>query len=362
MPPDAACRFIVLTCRDPVSDFRQPLVQSLRQDCETYYVWLRRRPVVSGPWDDDQPREMAIGSFLSFIRTLRQPGTVNFYFNSTNTYFPGLTLLLRLIAPAGVWCLDMHDDLRYHNTGLRRLRESLIIALLQACSDVVVHAAPTLAELFPRSRHLGNASHILPLSHQAAADDTVLVIASFDARFDFGFLSQLAALCPHLAFHLYGWTRQDDQETKRQLLDLPPRHANVHYHGAYSTADLPAILSRYKVTVAPYRTDSILSRYIDPLRFYHCLNAGLEVISTDIPQARHMHDHIHVVEDPAACARALQRIRAGQTALQPGYVPVTWQQRARRLTEILFALPKARALLARARKAVAPDRTISQNV
>ncbi len=60
--------------------------------------------------------------------------------------------------------MDMHDDLRYHNTGIKRLREGAIVRLLDACSHVTVNAAPTLAELFPRSLHLGNASHLRPIA------------------------------------------------------------------------------------------------------------------------------------------------------------------------------------------------------
>ena len=53
MPSDARpperFRFFVFTCRDPKSDFRLPLVDALRHHYETYYIWLRRRPIVSGP-------------------------------------------------------------------------------------------------------------------------------------------------------------------------------------------------------------------------------------------------------------------------------------------------------------------------
>jgi hypothetical protein len=287
---------------------------------------------------------MSLTGLLSFIRKAPRSDAVNVYFNSTNTYFPAMTVLLRLIAPGGVWCLDMHDDLRYHNTGWRRRREELVIAMLRLCSNVVVHAAPSLTELFPRSMHLGNASHLARLDHGDAATDAVLVIASFDERFDFAFLEELAGLCPSLTFHLYGWTRSDDLATQRELRTLPGRRANIRYHGPYAMADLPTILGQYRVTVAPYRVDSPLTRYIDPLRYYHCLNAGLEVVSTDIPQARYMRDCIHVVESPKACAEALAEIRAGRLAKQPGYAPITWHQRAERLIAILRSLPRTLAM------------------
>ena len=328
-------RFFILTCRDPKSDFRRPLVDALRNHSETWYIWLRRRPIVSGPSANDAPVEMSLRSLVLFFRRFRQDGTVNVYLNSTNTYFPGLTVLLRLTAPAGVWCLDMHDDLRYHNKGFKLWREEKIISLLRRLSHVTVHAAATLQELFPDSRHLGNASHILPLPKGNQPEDAILVIASFDERFDFDFMSELARACPATRFHLHGRTRPDDTPTMVQITAIGARHANVRYLGPYTTETLPGILASYRVSVAPYRTDTVLTRYIDPLRFYHCLNAGLEVVSTDIPQARQMRDWIHIVSDVTSCVDTLAAIQSGAATKQPAYAPITWGQRADRLIEII---------------------------
>ncbi|HEY0183384.1 MAG TPA: hypothetical protein VGC09_11305 [Rhodopila sp.] len=338
-------RFFIFTCRDPETDFRRPLVDALRHHYETWYIWLRRRPLVSGPTANSPAVEMSLPALLRLVRRVARDDRVNVYFNSTNTYFPGLSVALRLVAPKGVWCLDMHDDLRYHNTGLKRWREGLIISLLRWMSHVTVHAAPSLQELFPDSHHLGNASNILPLAETHGQDKGVLIIASFDERFDFDFLSGLALKCPAIQFHLHGWVRPDDTPTMVQITAIVARHPNLHYHGPYKMADLPAILRGYRVSVAPYRTDTELTRYIDPLRFYHCLNAGLEVVSTDIPQARHMRDWVHVVSDVSACADALTAIRSGELAKQPAYTPITWEQRADRLVEILRSLPRTDALL-----------------
>nr|WP_294520960.1 hypothetical protein [uncultured Rhodopila sp.] len=340
-------RFFVFTCRKAASDFRLPLAEALGRHYETYYIWLKRRPIVTGPGRGDAPVEMNLLRFLLFMLGFRPDDKVNIYFNSTNTYFPGIMLFLRCFTTAGVWCLDMHDDLRYHNTGLTRLREALVIRLLRACSDVIVNAAPMLAELFPRSRHLGNASHIRPLDHGAETKSGILVIASFDERFDVDFLSRLAALRPEMQFHLHGWTRPDDPVTAEKIRILKGRHANIHYHGAYTTEDLPAILGAYRVSLAPYLANTLITRYIDPLRYYHCLNAGLEVVSTDIPQARHMSRWIHVVRDEHECAATLAAVQAGTLAKQSGYTPITWEQRVDRLVEIVCALPRTKALGAR---------------
>lgn len=328
-------RFFVFTCRNPKSDFRLPLVDALRHDHDVYYIWLRRRPVVSGPGPNDTSQEMSLAALLSFIRGVRQDDRINVYLNSTNTYFPGMTIILRTLAAAGVWCFDMHDELRYHNTGFKRWTEGVIIALLRRLSHVTVHAAPTLQELFPDSRHLGNASNILPLTLTNRGEDTVLIIASFDERFDFEFMAELSRLCPATRFDLHGWTRPDDTATMARLTALAANHANIRYDGPYTMADLPGILSRYRVSVAPYRANSPITRYIDPLRYYHCLNAGLEVISTDIPQARFLQDWIHIAPDAATCAAMLASIHAGKSAKQPNYRPITWEQKADRLIEII---------------------------
>ncbi len=343
MPSDSF-RFFVFTCRGPESDFRLPLVDALRHRYQTYYIWLRRRPVVSGPDSNNQPVEMSVLALFRFLRRFRRDDRTNVYFNSTNTYFPTTMVCLRLLARPGIWCLDMHDDLRYHNTGLKRWRESSIISLLRRISHVTMHAAPTLQELFPDSQHLGNASDIAqrPIgtsndlaSNDQAADTDVLILASFDGRFDFDFLDQLAAACPRFRFHLHGWAQFGDVTIQAKIESLAARHPNVRYHGAYTMAELPGILSQYRISVAPYRMGDLLTRYIDPLRFYHCLNAGLEVVSTDIPQARYMEDQIHVVSDVTTCAETLTAIRAGRLAKQPAYTPITWEQRAERLVEII---------------------------
>jgi len=289
---------------------------------------------------------MSLPAFLRFVRRIRADKRVNIYFNSTNTSFPGFTLLLQRLMRPGVWCLDMHDDLRYHYAGFRRVREIFAIAVLRASADVIVHAAPTLVELFPRSHRLGNASHLMPISHDGVGLQNVLVLASFDERFDVDFLSQVAALCPATEFHLHGWTCRDDPITPKLITDLVTQRPNVHYHGPYTLDDLPCILAAYRISIAPYRTNSILTRYIDPLRFYHCLNAGLEMLSTDVPQARFMQNAIHVVQDPADCARTLFAIQQGRLAKQPSYSPVTWTQRMNRLVAILKSLPRTKSLAA----------------
>ncbi|MDR3423652.1 MAG: hypothetical protein P4M13_01040 [Alphaproteobacteria bacterium] len=338
--PEKPFRFFVLTCRDSATDFRLPLVTALRRDYETYYIWLKRQPVLTYP--DGHTALISFVELLSFLRRFKPDGKINVFFNTTNTSFPFITAFLRLIAPRGIWCLDMHDDLRYHYTGLARLRTVIGIRVMQWFSDLIVHAAPTLQELFPASQHLGNASHISPMSHEGIDRSAVLILASLDDRFDFDLMEQVAEACPANIFHIHGQVYDAHSATLAQVEALTANHGNIQYHGAYTSDDLPCILGRYAVTFAPYHTGIELTRYIDPLRYYHCLNAGLKVITTAIPQALLMQKSLTLIDSAEECAHALKDADA---AAKP-YACITWEQRVDKLIGILRALPKTIRLAA----------------
>lgn len=346
-------RFFVFTCRDPrLGDFRIPFVEALRQQYETYYIKLGLHCSMSGA----VKAEMSLPQLLLYFWRLRRDDVLNVYFNSTDTSFPLLTGLLRLISPRGVWCLDMYEELRYGTIGLQRLHLSIALMILRSFSDIILCSAPTLIELFPTAQHLGLASHVLPLQRNAERTNDVLVMASFDDRCDFNFLSKVAALCPGTQFHLHGAVSHNHVPTQQQLTAICNDHSNIHYHGAYTRADLPTLLQRYDVTLAPYRRDVPKVRYIDPERFYHCLNAGLEVISTDIPAARRMSQWLNIARDPSECAAILAALRSGNLAKRDAYSPITWDQRIGRLVEIIREYTKTGdKTLAPARNTVAEE-------
>jgi hypothetical protein len=330
-------RFFVLTCRNPDSDFRRPLVEVLRHRFETWYVWLKRRPVVTGP--DDIPVEMSFFEFLVFMRARARDATVPVYFNSTNALYPKITALLRLISPPGLWCMDMHDDLLYHYRGWKRLRVRVAVEILRRVSHLTVHAADTLRELFPESHHLGNASQVTPLERPAAQEGKVLILASVDDRFDFELMGRVARRRPDFVFEVVGQVLPFARARFEELLEA---HSNVRHLGAYVNADLPTILARYAVTFAPYLTGVRQTRYIDPLRFYHCLNSGMEVVTTDIPQARALGYALHMVRDAEEFASIFAEGTRLKAPKAPHYAPITWDQRASALVEILRTCARGR--------------------
>lgn len=333
---------VLLTCRDRRTDFRLPLARELAGlGHDVHYVHLKRRPEVTALARSDQASTMSLVELSSYLRRLTRAGTKTLTFNSTNLAFPGFSRWLRLVT-RGLWCLDLHDDLLYDSAGLKRVRARLAQAIVARGADLFVHAAPTLMELFPRSHHLGNASDMTRLEHPAFNAREVLILASLDQRLDFEFLAEAAAICPSVEFHIHGQIAGNDLTIAEQLRRVTAAN-NMTYHGAYTNEDLPRILERFSVTLAPYRVGSRLTRYIDPLRYYHCLNAGLEVITTDIPAARFLQPHLHLVDSAKDFAGALERL-----AQDPGMRRndgstaelFNWRVKAERLMSIVASLER----------------------
>jgi len=353
-----ALRFLVFTCRDPRTDFRLSLVEALRhRGYEVHYVWLKRRPLVLGAGPGDAPQPL---NLLALLRYLRRRSAVrthaNVYFTTTNLCFPSLIFALRALCAPGVWCFDMHDDLLYALRGKARLRARFSQALLLRVFDLIVHAAPTLKERFPCSHHLGNASSLERLQRTQTRFDEVLVLASIDPRMDFAFFAAVAAECCDVRFEIYGQISHDARAAMQSLLHSRP---NIRHHGAYVSADLVPILSRHAVMLAPYVADSPLTRYIDPLRFYHALNSGMEVITTGIPQAAQHADRLFIVRTPSEAARVLRLLQTDSSRSRNAAdaAPISWNLKAGRLVEILRAAPRMQALLARAASARHPRRS-----
>lgn len=297
-PSCQSWRILLITCRDPATDFRLPLAQELQAlGHQVAYAFLKHKPVVTELAAPSESLTLSLPGFFHFMKSEAEKCSRILIFNSTNLVFPLISRILRKIC-GGLWCFDMHDDLLYGRSGFARTRAALAQHLLLGGSDFVVHAAPTLKELFPTSHHLGNASSITIIPRVSVDYERILILASLDARFDFDFLSAAAAANPGLRFHIHGLISQNDRAIAQRIETAIRHHANLIYHGPYVNEDLPKILVEYSVTLAPYVTQSSLTRYIDPLRYYHCLNSGMEVISTDIPKARDFEDVLHLVHAP----------------------------------------------------------------
>jgi O-antigen/teichoic acid export membrane protein len=337
--------FLFLRTERPETDFRLALAQELAAlGHHVTYIYLRRRPAIFSFRDMDVQATMSLPRFLVYLlrEHARRPGLV--VFNSTNLNFPGLSLLIRALV-GGIWCFDLHDDLVYGATGWRRRRAEIALKLLAAISDVTLAVSPLLAERVPGAVHLGNAS-ALPFEPRAHLDTRdILILASIDDRFDFEFMQALAALDGSIHYTIRGHVSANAAGPRSRLVALMKAAANIRHDGGYATQEIGSILARHDVTVAPYVMGALQTRYIDPLRYYHCLRAGLELITTAIPAARLISGQAHVVETPEQALTAIHGLRNGavrrRNADPRGRVP-DWRDRATTLLAILDEIEQRR--------------------
>ncbi len=325
----APLEIVLLTVRPRDTDFRYHLARELHAlGHHVRYVFLKRHPELED-LSSGERRTMSLPELVRWFAGFRRQRVRPVVFNSTNLAFPGLCALLRAVSGTR-WVFDMHDDLLYEDRGLSRARKIARQRLLLATSDVVVHAAPALQQLFPQSQHIGNGSSLQPLPKVRRDPRAVLVLASLDRRFDFDLMRAVATRLPGHRFDIYGRVTLNDPAVAAMLDALLAAAPNIAYHQAYSDPELPGILARYLVAFAPYKVGIRFTDYIEPLRFHHCLASDTGLVSTAIPQALRMADHIELVRDAdeaeAAFARAAERGGGGARS---------WREVAERLVAII---------------------------
>jgi hypothetical protein len=330
----------LLTCRDAETDFRRPLADALAAiGHEVFYIRLQRRPTLDGVGGDG-PRVVSMPAFVAWMIRACRSADRPLVFNSTNLLFPWLTTLLKALC-GGLWCFDMHDDLLYDKLGANRIRASRAQRRKLGSSDLVVYAAARLSERFPEARHLGNASDMLPVAHPFFDSSRVLILSSLDQRFDFDFLDEVARLNPSVEFVIAGQVAEGTEGTSAiaaRLSQSTNDHRNIVYRGPYNSARLVGLMAEFSLSLAPYRINSRLTRYIDPLRYYHCLNSGLELLTTDIPQAHLLAERLHILHAPAEFARVTAGFHASPPARRnanPQANLTTWRERAGTLMKIV---------------------------
>lgn len=325
---------LVLSKRRAETDFRQFLIRAFRdRGLACYRIDVKTRSVLQGPSVDSRDEVLSPVQLLGFLHRASRGGNC-LVLDSLNYGLPFFSILMRLSARRAVWVYDVHDDFLYDVPALKRAYVRFATWIHAGLATFAVHAAPALGEI-RNSHHLGNASHLTPRSTNPRRYDRVLILASIDERFDFDLVATIAA-SGKVAFDIFGGIsgglspeRRADIEGRLTSLCANP---NIAYRGGYDNAEIASILDGYSVMFAPYDVASRSIRYIDPLRFYHCLNYGLQVISTSIPAVRYFAD-VHVVGSPEDFARAMDEIAGSSSPVQHTAPSAgrTWGDKAGRL-------------------------------
>ena len=322
------------------NDFRRPLIKSLiAKGHEVWHVRIGRQNVLTGP-DEERTEFDGIFGLVSMIKcirasTLRRSHLV--FVDTTGACVPIRSLLLRA-SLHGLWCFDIFDNLLYDLRGFYRLKRWLEISLLAWLSPIEIVLSRETLRLFPGAYHLENAAHIRRVSRIASNNFSDLVsLFMIDRRFDFRLVKEVAALAPELKVYLYGRLGAEDRITELKLEELCASYPNVIYRGEYRFQDVDTILAPFGIGFTPYATNNLLTEFINPDKYYLYLNSGMEVISTDIPQARRMTDYIHIARSAGEVIELVARMQS-----DPAYRKnkdfnhdFSWEERADDLVRII---------------------------
>lgn len=335
---------VFVSARVYEQDFRKFLLAALRAEgCEAWHVKVGRRNVLTGAGGSENFD--GITGLLALIRRLRTIGARDkvVYVDTTGAIMPLRSILFRLALRGGTWCFDIYDNLAYNYRGFRRSKTRLAIWALDRFSDVAIVLSAETLRLYPKAYHLDNAWDIPRREGDRSANRDVVVLSTIDERFDFDFVSEMARLAPERRIAIHGYVLHDDLEIAKRIAELCARNANVSFKGRYRFDDVPEIVRPFSIGLTPYAADTPMTEFINPDKYYLFLQAGLEVISTDIPQARRMKDRIHVAATPADAVEIVRRIEA-EPAFRKNAGPasdLTWAKRARDFIEILRVAKRA---------------------
>lgn len=305
-------RFAFLSFRPFVADFRRYLMealQSLGHSC--VHVYLRRRAIEvrSGAGLDIVTPLGSLADLADYLRRFfgaSQGIVVNSAGNSAPDIVLGLWVKLRDC----VWIYDVYDWMLYDATGMTWLQWWATDRLYRSTASRCCLLSKDLQSRYPNSFHLNNASHLVPVHRRHAFDNRVVTTASFDRRTDFELLRRFAEAAPEITLDLYGSIYDDDPATTDALSRLTAERKNIAYHGRFEMDKLQDILSNYTVGLVPYRTPDVMTRYINPDKLFHYLCAGIEVVTTPIPAAKHLSAYVYQAEDAATVLAAIRRVVA----------------------------------------------------
>lgn len=329
---------IFISARSYEQDFRKFLLEALRADGqEAWHVKVGRTNTLTGADGIETFAGITgLGRLIRRLRAIGERGTVA-YLDTTGAIMPERSLLFRFGLRAGTWCFDAYDNLVYSYSGFKLLKTRVALWALPRLSDVTILLSRESLRLYPDARHLDNAWDIQRQQRSFRTCRDLVVLSAIDERFDFEFLDEVARLLPDRRIVIHGYILHDDPSVKRRMADLCAHRPNVTFEGRYAFDDIPEIVRPFAIGLTPYVAAAPMTEFINPDKYYLFLQAGLEVISTDIPQARRMADRIHIAGKPQDVVEMARRIEH-ESAFRKNVDTTTdfsWRRRAREFVEIL---------------------------
>jgi hypothetical protein len=274
---------------------------------------------------------IGLSGFLHLTKCIseRSKPLPSVFIDSTGGFVPIRSLLLRALF-RGCWCFDIFDNLLYESRGFFRLTRWIALSFLAHFSQIKIVLSQDSLRLFPSASHVDNAADTQRVNRTGDAFNSLLILTMFDRRFDFGLVRQVLASAPEMKIYLYGRIGTNDELVKLQLEELCATYPNLVYRGEYRMDDADKILAPFGIGFTPYVTNNLLTEFINPDKYYMFLNSGMEVISTEIPQAQRMRDHIHIVRSASDVVTLVARINANLSCRKNNDFgsDFTWEKRA----------------------------------
>jgi hypothetical protein len=264
-------------------------------------------------------------------------------------------MALRVFLRRGVWLFDVYDDYSlYLGPRLRQVKGHIINWLFYQVMTATIIAPPNLRKKFPNAFDLEIASDIERIDYNPYDLKKIVITSNLDARLDYDFVREVAMRRPDHEIHIYGRISNYVHGWPR-LRGLLNAANNIKYHGEFAEKDLRELLSQYCIALAPFKAHASFTRSTDPARFYDYLNAGIEIICTDIPRARDRSEFIHIAVSAADAVDIWHELESNprmRKSLRWNFLQHSWRQRSEQLLQILDNL---------ARTPEPPDRSSSRN-
>lgn len=227
--------------------------------------------------------------------------------------------------PRSFFYFDVYDDFRYGSVGKAALKWFWTDMRWRLHTDRRMVLEKSLLWRYPGALHLDNASQVQRPPATPSLREGVVYSGSIDHRTDFDILKSVAATGVTLDMH--GSIHDSCPEAEIWISTLCATHPNARYFGSYANDNLGDILAKYRIGLVPYKTRSTLTRHINPDKIYHYLNAGLEVIATDIPQARRMSEFLYLLNKGQSVEALLHDAGHGNRAANWDVKANSWAQR-----------------------------------
>lgn len=169
-------------------------------------------------------------------------------------------------------------------------------------------------------------------------------IGLISSKIDLDMLKELAQENPEWSLVFLGEVSVSKQaKTWQALLEMQ----NVHYLGRVEGSRVPYYVKGFDLGLMPY-VQNRHAEYIDPMKLYDYLAAGIPVASVDIPAVRGFSQYIHLADSPRHFSQAVRSALADTTperrqARRSIAAQHSWEARLEQLSELIETQLAAKA-------------------